>query len=182
MSPDAENDAMKNVPGRRVHRPAADPRPKASNKLTFPMPKDEFDFEDPLELNGMAFLTVEDTTDAMCECFIEEFMRMGYSAKQILAPLSQSALSRHEHGPGKSGASRLFVSHRLEPSLAGGGTVNWPDLSQPQEALPVQAESAEAESAPQIRRSRCRADRSDGSGRSQDQPMNQLPRQHSSHS
>ena len=49
------------------------------------MPKDEFDFEDPLELNGMALLTEEDTTDAMCECFIEEFMRMGYSHKQILA-------------------------------------------------------------------------------------------------
>jgi hypothetical protein len=49
------------------------------------MPKNEFDFEDPLELNGVAFLTQEDTTDAMCECFIEEFMRMGYNPKQILA-------------------------------------------------------------------------------------------------
>ena len=49
------------------------------------MPKDEFDFEDPLELNGVAILTEEDTTDAMCECFIEEFMRMGYNAKQVLA-------------------------------------------------------------------------------------------------
>ncbi len=49
------------------------------------MPKDEFDFEDPLELNGMALLTEEDTTDAMCECFIEEFMRMGYNASQVLA-------------------------------------------------------------------------------------------------
>ena len=49
------------------------------------MPKDEFDFEDPLELNGVAFATEEDTTDAMCECFIEEFMRMGYSPNQILA-------------------------------------------------------------------------------------------------
>ena len=49
------------------------------------MPKNEFDFEDPLELNGVAFLTEEDTTDAMCECFIEEFMRMGYNAKQVLA-------------------------------------------------------------------------------------------------
>jgi hypothetical protein len=49
------------------------------------MPKDEFDFEDPLELNGVAFLSQEDTTDAMCECFIEEFMRLGYGARQILA-------------------------------------------------------------------------------------------------
>ena len=49
------------------------------------MPKDEFDFEDPLELNGVAFVTAEDTTDAMCECFIEEFMRMGYGQAQILA-------------------------------------------------------------------------------------------------
>lgn len=49
------------------------------------MPKNEFDFEDPFELNGVALQTDEDTTDAMCECFIEEFMRMGYNAKQILA-------------------------------------------------------------------------------------------------
>ena len=49
------------------------------------MPKDEFDFEDPLELNGMVFPTSEDTTGAMCDCFIEEFMRMGYGSKQILA-------------------------------------------------------------------------------------------------
>ena len=49
------------------------------------MPKDEFDFEDPLELNGQVVLTQEDTTEAMCECFIEEFMRMGYSANRIYA-------------------------------------------------------------------------------------------------
>jgi hypothetical protein len=41
------------------------------------MPKDEFDFDDPMELNGMALLSDEDTTDAMTECFIEEFMRLG---------------------------------------------------------------------------------------------------------
>ena len=49
------------------------------------MPKDEFDFDDPLELNGVAMLTAEDTSSAMCECFIEEFLRMGYGHKQILA-------------------------------------------------------------------------------------------------
>ena len=49
------------------------------------MPKDEFDVEDPLELNGMGLLTEEDTTDAMCECFIEEFMRMGHNPSQVLA-------------------------------------------------------------------------------------------------
>jgi hypothetical protein len=48
------------------------------------MPKDEFDFDDPLELNGVALVTEEDTTDTMCECFIEEFMRMGYNHKQVL--------------------------------------------------------------------------------------------------
>jgi hypothetical protein len=49
------------------------------------MPKDEFDFEDPFELNGMAFLSPEDTTDSMAETFTEEFMRMGYNHKQVLA-------------------------------------------------------------------------------------------------
>jgi hypothetical protein len=49
------------------------------------MPKDKFDFEDPMELNGVALLTDADTIDAMTECFIEEFMLMGYNHKQILA-------------------------------------------------------------------------------------------------
>jgi len=49
------------------------------------MPKDEFDFEDPLELNGVSVDCAEDTTDAMTECFVEEFMRLGYNHKQILA-------------------------------------------------------------------------------------------------
>jgi hypothetical protein len=60
------------------------------------MPKDEFDFEDPFELNGMAFLTHEDTTNAMAECFIEEFLRMGYNANQVLA------LFRNPHYVGPS--------------------------------------------------------------------------------
>ncbi len=47
------------------------------------MPKNEFDFEDPLELNAQVLLTQVDTTGAMCECFIEEFMRMGYSPARI---------------------------------------------------------------------------------------------------
>jgi hypothetical protein len=55
------------------------------------MPKDEFDFDDPMELNGMALLSEEDTTDAMTECFIEEFMRLGYNHQQLLA------LFRHPH-------------------------------------------------------------------------------------
>jgi hypothetical protein len=49
------------------------------------MPKDEFDLEDPMELQGMALLTSEDTSEAMTECFVEEFMRMGYDAKRIFA-------------------------------------------------------------------------------------------------
>jgi hypothetical protein len=49
------------------------------------MPKDEFDFEDPLELNGVGLMTNEDTTDTMCECFIEEFMRLGHNHRQLLA-------------------------------------------------------------------------------------------------
>src|SRR5678810_567099 len=54
------------------------------------MPKDEFDFEDPFELNGMAMMTHEDTTHSMAECFIEEFMRLGYNHKQVLALFQNS--------------------------------------------------------------------------------------------
>jgi hypothetical protein len=49
------------------------------------MPKDEFDPEDPMELCGVGLLTEEDTSEPMTECFIEEFLRMGYNAKQVLA-------------------------------------------------------------------------------------------------
>jgi hypothetical protein len=49
------------------------------------MPKDEFDFDDPLELNGVSVECTEDTTAAMTECFVEEFLRLGYNHKQILA-------------------------------------------------------------------------------------------------
>src|SRR5262245_4619120 len=48
------------------------------------MPKDEFDFDDPFELNGMAMVTQEDTTNDMAECFIEELMSLGYNHKQVL--------------------------------------------------------------------------------------------------
>jgi hypothetical protein len=49
------------------------------------MPHDEFDFEDPLELNGVVLPSAEDTSEAMCECFIEEFMRLGYGPESIVA-------------------------------------------------------------------------------------------------
>jgi hypothetical protein len=49
------------------------------------MPKDEFDFDDPLELNGVALETDEDTHRDMAECFVEEFVRLGYNHKQLLA-------------------------------------------------------------------------------------------------
>lgn len=48
------------------------------------MPKDEFDLEDPLEGVAVEVPAEEDTLTPMAECFIEEFMRMGYSAERIL--------------------------------------------------------------------------------------------------
>jgi hypothetical protein len=49
------------------------------------MPKNESDPEDPLELNGVALLTAEDTHGDMAACFVEEFLRLGHGARQILA-------------------------------------------------------------------------------------------------
>jgi len=49
------------------------------------MPKDEFDFDDPMELNGVGLGCAEDTTATMTECFVEEFMRLGHDHRQILA-------------------------------------------------------------------------------------------------
>ena len=48
------------------------------------MPKNEFDPEDPMEMVGVGIFTDEDTTDLMTECFIEEFMRLGYDYMQLL--------------------------------------------------------------------------------------------------
>jgi hypothetical protein len=48
------------------------------------MPKNEIDPEDPMELCGVALTTEEDTRDAMTECFIEEFLRLGFPAARIL--------------------------------------------------------------------------------------------------
>jgi len=49
------------------------------------MPKDETDPDDPMELRGIELVTEEDTSTVMAECFIEEFMRLGNGAGQILA-------------------------------------------------------------------------------------------------
>jgi hypothetical protein len=90
------------------------------------MPKDEFDFEDPFELNGMAFLSHEDTTNDMAECFTEEFMRMGYSHQQVLA------LFRNPHylGPNMAFEKRgePFIRDLIADVFARWGkVVTWPD-------------------------------------------------------
>jgi len=92
------------------------------------MPKDEFDFEDPFELNGMAFLTHEETTNDMAETFIEEFMRMGYNHKQVLA------LFRNPHYLGPN----MVLEQRGEPFIRDlitevfacwGKAVTWPSVT-----------------------------------------------------
>ena len=99
------------------------------------MPKDEFDFEDPLELNGMAFLTHEDTTNDMAETFIEEFMRMGYGPGQILA------LFRNPHylGPNMACERRgePFIRTLISETFARWGRkVAWDRLEGPRTAGP----------------------------------------------
>jgi hypothetical protein len=89
------------------------------------MPKDEFDFEDPFELNGMAFMTHEDTTNDMAETFIEEFMRMGYNHQQLLA------LFRNPHylGPNMALEKRgePFIRDLISDVFARWGKqVEWP--------------------------------------------------------
>jgi hypothetical protein len=106
------------------------------------MPKDEFDFEDPLELNGMAFLTHEDTTAEMAECFIEEFIRMGYGHKQLLALF---------HNPRYLGPHMAY-QQRGEPFIRDliaevfarrGRAVDWADAGgAPQEQVQAEAPAA----------------------------------------
>jgi len=89
------------------------------------MPKDEFDFEDPLELNGVSVECAEDTTAAMTECFVEEFLRLGHNHKQILA------LFRNPHYLGMNLAmekrGEQFVRDTIAEVFARRGkVVTWP--------------------------------------------------------
>lgn len=92
------------------------------------MPKDEFDFEDPLELNGMALLSPEDTTDDMAECFAEEFMRLGYDHRRILALFANP----HYLGPHLAFQQRgeAFIRDLITGVFARwGGRTDWPEPS-----------------------------------------------------
>jgi hypothetical protein len=110
------------------------------------MPKDEFDFEDPFELNGMALLSHEDTTNDMAECFTEEFMRMGYSHQQVLA------LFRNPHYLGPN----MAIEKRGEPFIRDliadvfarwGKAVNWPEPSSSRrEEAQIPPEATESQS------------------------------------
>jgi hypothetical protein len=88
------------------------------------MPKDEFDFDDPMELNGVGLVCDEDTTEVMTECFIEEFMRLGYNHKQLFA------LFRNPHYIGMNLALRnrgeSFVREKIGEVFARWGRlVEW---------------------------------------------------------
>ena len=89
------------------------------------MPKDESDPEDPLELFGVGIVTTEDTTLPMTECFVEEFMRLGYSHKQIFA------LFRNPHYTGMNmviqNKGEQFVRDIISEIFARWGRpVHWP--------------------------------------------------------
>ena len=49
------------------------------------MPKDEFDFEDPMELVSMPMPDDKEMKTNMALCLAEEFMRVGQSDEEILA-------------------------------------------------------------------------------------------------
>ena len=90
------------------------------------MPKDEFDPDDPMELCGVGLLTEEDTTDAMAECFIEEFMRLGHSHTQI------HALFRNPFYIGMNmvlqNKGEAYVKDKIAEVFARWGkTIAWPD-------------------------------------------------------
>lgn len=89
------------------------------------MPKDEFDFDDPMELNGIGIVCGEDTTEAMTECFVEEFLRLGHNHKQILA------MFRNPHYIGMNMAlqnrGEQFVRDKISEVFARWGKqVAWP--------------------------------------------------------
>ncbi len=53
------------------------------------MPHDEFVDEDPMGLVGMVMPGEEGQLEAMAECFVEEYARMGWNEARIMALFSQ---------------------------------------------------------------------------------------------
>jgi hypothetical protein len=49
------------------------------------MPYDEFDPQDPMELVGMVVPGEPGTLEAMAETFVEEYLRLGWSDRRLLA-------------------------------------------------------------------------------------------------
>jgi len=136
------------------------------------MPKDEFDFEDPFELNGMAFMTHEDTTNDMAETFIEEFMRMGYGHKQILA------LFRNPHylGPNMALEKRgePFIRDMIAEVFARWGRqVEWASVvaNLPTQDCSSRRESALTSSTNQIERTNVRCYEREGEGTRGERPL-----------
>ncbi len=48
------------------------------------MPKDEFDSEDPMELVGMVLPGEAGQLEKMAECFVEEYVRMGWDERRLM--------------------------------------------------------------------------------------------------
>jgi hypothetical protein len=94
------------------------------------MPKDEVDPRDPLELRGVGLVTEQDTSERMAECFIEEFLRLGHDADQILA------LFRNPHYTGTNmvwqNRGEAFVRAKISEIFGWWKReVHWPDPPAP---------------------------------------------------
>lgn len=48
------------------------------------MPKDEFDTEDPMELVGMVVPAAPGQLEAMAECLVEEYARLGWDEPRLM--------------------------------------------------------------------------------------------------
>jgi hypothetical protein len=48
------------------------------------MPKDEFVAEDPMQLVGMVFPGEEGQLEAMAECIVEEYVRLGWDERRLM--------------------------------------------------------------------------------------------------
>ncbi len=86
------------------------------------MPHDEFVDEDPLGLVGMVMPGEEGQLEAMAECFVEEYARMGWNEARIMTLFTQPlfmATHRVYRLKGESYARELIhkVCARYQPLL-----------------------------------------------------------------
>lgn len=99
------------------------------------MPAKEWDPEDPYEWTAVLLPTREDTSVEMAEVFVEEFLRMHYGARQVLA-LFRNPHYRGPHGVWCEHGDEFVRALITRVFLQWGRIPDWDRAAEPAARLP----------------------------------------------